>query len=146
MTIQNPLVAVMTFLKADAGVSALVGTRVYGIEVPESELKNWATQARHTVVVLPDGQPSFGPGVDDNLQLQTNFFDFRSYGATMFEAMTLQLAVREALKNLDRSIQSQTLIHSAKPLGGPSPLRDADRDWPFMLESFTVLASECQAI
>lgn len=144
--IQDPLGASIAMLKANAGVSAIVGTRVFGIEVPESEIVNWKTQARESVVLMPEGQIGNGPGIDDDLQLQTMIIEARCYGPTMFEAAQLRLAVREAFKSLSRQVFVQTLIHSAKPSGGPTPLRDADRDWPFMLESFTILASECQVI
>ena len=50
MAIPNPIVALVTFFKADSALSALVGIRVFGAELPNTETES---MPRAVVVISP---------------------------------------------------------------------------------------------
>ena len=138
--------ALRAFLRADADVIAIAtAARVYAGEMPAAEA---ALQPRAAVVLAMAG----GPGDRGHVRIGRTRVDIRSYGATGFEATRLSNAVHEALKELSRVRVSSgapaitpTLIHSVMSESGPTPLRDADGDWPMTLRTYEVLAAEVAA-
>ncbi len=136
MSIPDPLEAVRVFLAANAGVSAQVGTRVYGTELDDSETVN---MPRKAIVVKPTGGAGFGTGY---MPLGTNNIDVWCFGGGPYEAGEVRLAVYEALKELNRQIANNTLLHWARESGGAVSFRDPDTDWPVQLQTFQVLAAE----
>ncbi len=128
---ENIISALRVFLLADAGVNALVGTRVFGVELPASEA---LLMPRQCVVIQPSGGASFQPGsyIDHDYQR----VDVFSYGETPFEADTLRDAVSDALRDLRRGKVGGTLIHWVQTAGGWTSNRDADLDWPMAFQSF----------
>lgn len=135
--IEDLLAALVAYLRADAGVAALAGQRVYALELPPEEAAN---MPRHAVVLSPSG--GFVPDYTHSLRLDSARVDVFSYGATPFEAMRLRRAVRAALRNLERVKQGSVLIHWALPAGGFADERDPHVRWPRVFESFSVLAAE----
>lgn len=133
----DPLSALITFLKADVDLAALVSTRVFGDELPAGQT---TAMPRKCVVVEPSG------GTQSIGRAYQNYgdgrFDIKSYGETPFEAARVQLAVYGAMKALRRKTHSGVLLHWAIRSGGPLPLRDPDTDWPSRFESYQVLAAE----
>jgi len=134
VTIQNPITALLTYLKADAGVSALAATRVFGAENPWDEA---GSQPRYAVVVWPSGGRP-----EHYVPLQPVRVDIECYGATPFQGMTLYLAVCEAMKNAARENVSDTLIHTATQSGGPLTNRSPDTHWPYTWSSWLVRIGE----
>lgn len=136
MTVSDPLAALVAYLASDSEVSALVGTRVFGQELPPGEAQQ---MPRPCVVVQAAG----GFGERSDVPVQTLRVDARCYGRTLHEAMAVHLAVYGALKKrLRRSQQGDALLHSAIMEGGPRPLRDPDADWPFVLSSWQLIAAD----
>lgn len=138
MTVPDPVTAIVAFLRADAEVSALVGTRVFGGELPDAES---VSMPRKAAVVSAIGSPA-GVGTRSLVEAGTVRMDVRSYGETPYEAIRVHWAVYEALKHMSRTVQDGTLLHDAVIEGGPLSLRDPDTDWPFALGSYRVLAAE----
>lgn len=136
MTVPDPLAALVAFVAGDAEVAALVGARVFGQELPAGEVQ----QMPRPCVVL---QTAGGFGERGEAPVQRVRVDARCYGRTLHEAMQVHLAVYGALrKRLLRSQQGDALLHSAILEGGPSPLRDPDADWPFVLSSWQIIAAD----
>jgi hypothetical protein len=132
----DPIEALVTWLKADADTAALVGTRVFGGELPTAQN---ASMPRRCVVIQPAGGGIMGNAYQD-------YGDFRvdvdCYGETPYEAWRTYLAVAGALKHLNRELSEGVLLHWARASGKGVSGRDPDTDWPITFASFQVLAAE----
>jgi hypothetical protein len=141
---QDVILAVVAYLKADAGVIALfadpvAGPRVFGAELPQSEA---AAMPRKAIVVK---RVSGSGGLGGNLELEAGYLDLVSYGMTPAEAAQVRGVVRTALRNCNRIVSAQTLLHSFEPSSAPVQDRDHNTNWPFVVEPWQFLASESQA-
>ena len=137
MAIPNPITAIITFLKADSTLTALVGTKVFGAELPDTETEN---MPQLCVVIAPAG--GGGPGANSNLSFMSLRLDLKCYGTTPLTAWSVYLAVRDAMKGLEGSVKDTVLLYDASIEGGPINLRDADLDWPLVLGTFNLRVSE----
>lgn len=137
MSETDPVLGIITKLKANASIAGMVAARVFGDELPGSET---ASMPRKCIVVEPaGGSQSFGRAYQD---YSDGRFDIRCYGETPYQAGVLARAVHTAMKHLDREVHAGVLLHWAIRSGGPLSLRDPDANWPFRFESYQVLASE----
>lgn len=134
MTIQNPLTSLATYLKADPAVAALASTRVYVAETPWDEATN---QPRYAVAIWPTGGRH-----EHYVPLQPIRVDIICYGATHLQGHTLFLAVYEAMKNIAREDNNDTLLHVATQSAGPLTERDPRTHWPYTWSSWLVTAGE----
>lgn len=128
--------ALADVLKADADVAALVGTRVYGGELPNADN---VFMPRACVTLTPAG------GVADRfgyVDLAEPRVDVRCFGSTPHQSYAVHRAVHGVLKNMRRNVQGDTMLHSARIEASASTLRDPDTEWPMTLSSWQVLASE----
>lgn len=136
MAMPDPVIALKTYLAADADIAALAGAHVYGNELPETLDTEMPTFA---VVIVHAGGGSMGLGFEDFGDFR---FDVFAYGPTRYEANRLWRAVHRCLKQLSRVVRDETLLHWAKPAGGPNTLNDPDTKWPFTLSTWQVLLAE----
>jgi hypothetical protein len=135
--IADPIAAVRALLAADADVAALLAARVFGGELPGAEAK---LMPRAAIVVRPaGGTQSIGGEWQD---FGDTRIDVRCYGATPREAYALWRTVHPVLKHLKRQVVDETMLHWARPAGGPIAMRDPDTEWPSVNCSWQVLASE----
>jgi len=140
MPIQSDfLEGLIEILIDDTDVAALVGTRVFGIELSRSETNS---QPRKAIVLSLAG----GPGSSDYVEQSQNTVDMLCYGETPFEAERVRRTAHPVLKQITRVIRAGVLIHSAISVGGPTTLRDRDTDWPISLETWQVSAAEVSAL
>jgi len=146
MAIPDVLSAVRAVLRADTNVTAIApAAQIYAGEMPQTET---TLQPRPAIIVALAG----GPTDRGYTQLGRRRMDVRCYGSTPFEAMRLANQVYESLKGLQRRRVTSvtpaitpTLIHAITVEGGPTPLRDADGDWPMVLTTFEITAAEVAA-
>lgn len=138
MVTPNPIVALVTFLKADSPLAAIVGTDIYGAELPNSVTES---MPKSVVVISPVGSPP-GPGANSNLSFMSLRLDLKCYGATPLTAWDAYLAVRAAMKGLEGSVKDTVLLYDASIEAGPIQLRDADLEWPLVLGTFNLRVSE----
>jgi hypothetical protein len=139
--IPDHIEALVAFLKLDADVASVAASRVFGAELPESET---SFMPRSAVVLLPaGGLTAIGDGVQRYGDVRV---DVRAYGTTPKLANDVWRAVHPALKDLLREVHAETLLHWAKPSGGPISLRDPDTHWPFVLSSWQVFRSEVAVV
>ena len=136
MSVPDVIGALVALLKADADVAALVGTRVFGLELPEAEA---ASMPRKGVILRPTGGVSpFGGFVE----VTAERIDAVSWGETPYQASRLSLAVLVALKRARRQVVTVdgagVLIHSAEEAGGRLSIRDAETNWPAVSQAFQV--------
>lgn len=135
----DQLNALMDFLKADAAVSAAVGTRVFGGELPKSESVN---MPRACVVLALAGTGIRGSSGFGYMKLDHFRVDAFCYGASPYGASVVYRAVYGALKQMRRNVQGDTMLLCASMELGAQSLRDPDAEWPYTLSSWSVLASE----
>ncbi len=128
---ENIISALRVFLLADETLNALVGTRVFGLDLPKTEA---AYMPRQCVVLKPSGGPAFQPG--STIEHAYQRIDTFSYGETPFEAGIVRDAVHDTLRLLRRGSVGGTLIHWVQTAGGWTSQRDADADWPVAFQSF----------
>ena len=130
--------AVIAVLLGDATVSGLVGTNVFGDELPRDETDDIEQKINKAIVVSPSGgtPPSYTVGT---VPLEAQRLDIFSYGENLFEAEKVRGAAYGALKSIDRVNISGVLLHWANPAGGVASGRDPDTDWPFKWDSWQVL-------
>lgn len=143
--------ALRLLLRNDADVVAILtdATRVYAGEMPAAEASaQSAAHGRPAVVISAAG----GPGDRGYVKIARTRVDIRAYGGSPFEATRLSNEIHETLKALSRQriaggapAITPTLIHSVMAESGPTPLRDADGDWPMTLRTYEVLAAEVAA-
>ena len=130
------IAAVVALLKADAGVSALAGTDVYGVEMPADAVARMPIDA---IVVQPSGGVSLTEGSDAALDAQR--IDIMAYAATPNEANALRRTAAWALTRTKRRVVANTLIHWVKKAGGFYAARERDGQWPQSFQSFQILYS-----
>jgi hypothetical protein len=126
----DPVAALVAYLKADAGVAALVGTRIFGLELPAAEA---SAMPRKAVVLQASGG---APLVGGYLEHTAQRIDAFAYGETPYEAERVRRAVFDSLKQLRRAVAASTLIHWVEDAGGFSTQRDPDGGWPVSFQSF----------
>ena len=127
--------AIVKIIDDNAAVTTLVGTKVFGLELPNSEAQSMPQNA---VVVQPAG----GVGLYNNLPLADPRVAIRSYGSTPAQALLVHNAVYDALKAIESDLKLTVWIHAAMQAGGPMFLREPNVDWPLVLSSWTVIADE----
>lgn len=137
--IANPTKAVIDILKADSSITALVSTRVFGIELPQDEAKN---MPRKAIVIQPSGGGTFPVGSNDFVEHSTLRFDAFCYGETPFEAEKVRREVYDVLKQLKRTVINTVLIHWINSAGGLISLRDPETHWPVMFQSHQMFFAE----
>lgn len=131
----DPLAAVIDFLQSQTVITDLVGSRVFGGELPRSEN---AQMPRQAVVLTPAGGGLYGTETAD---WGDSRVDIDCYGASPLDAWELYLAVADALKGMQRQMQAGVLLHWAKPSSRGITARDPATDWPVTISSWQVLAS-----
>lgn len=130
--------ALVDLMLADVPVAALVGTRVYGGDIPRSE----ASSTPRKLMIL---RYAGGAANNDFVELTEPRVDMICYGETPQAADQVRRAGHDVMKTLNRQAQSNVLLHRANHSGGPIPFRDPDTDAPASMNSYDVLAAE-QAI
>lgn len=124
--------AVVTYLKANAGVAALVEDRVYKIELPRDEIED---MPQKTVIVR-----NAGGAIDSGTgPIARPVLSFESTGEKFYQAGLVDEAVFAALKAMHRDVADEKLLHSALP-GSPTPGRAALTGWPVVIRTATVIA------
>lgn len=125
--------ALVAMLKADAGVAALAGTRVFGGELPADET---AAMPRAAIVIAPSGGVSLTGA--SFLEADTQRVDLVAWGATPLSAAALLAAADEAMRGARRASWANVLIYWVNRAGGYAAARDRDGQWPFAFRSYQV--------
>ena len=135
----NVTAALVAYLRADAGVSRLVGDRVFGPpgrsprDPLRSEMESWGPYPRKTVVLMAAGGAGDGRGARSRMQWVENRFDIKCYAETPYQADLLHDPVYRAMVGLAGFTEGDTRLVTAEVGGGPLPGRDPDADWSFTL-------------
>lgn len=128
------IAAIVEVLKADAGVAALCGTRVFGGELPDAETPD---MPRAALVIQPSGGVPFQ--AESYIEADAQRIDLIAYGETPRVADQLRSAGRQCLVSVRREVSAGVLIHWVQSAGGFTVGRDRDGQWPYAFQSFQVL-------
>lgn len=129
------IVGLVDYLKADAGVAALVGTRVYGVEIPPTQVDSMPQKA---VMVRPEG----GNPRPGTLPIARPRYDLWSTAETFLEAIEVDAAVFDALETLRREDISNVFLHCVLPAHGHRATREPTTGWRAVVRAATVIADE----
>jgi len=130
--------ALVTWLRLDGDLAALVNGRVYGGPVPQFENAN---MPRPLVTVNPAGGGFLGRSQDYG----DRRVDVDCYGQTRPESWAVYLAAAGALKHLQRVVSDGVLLHWANEAARGTSGVEPDTDWPVTYSSWQLLASDVQA-
>lgn len=137
----DPIAALRGFYLAQSDVAALVGTRVFGGEIPPSETRNMPRQC-----LLIQDAGSLGTFGEAN-RFGDVRIDLACYGATAYEAWQLRQTVKLATKErLRRVVHEGVLLHWMVQAGGVGHLVDPQTGWPYHLTSWQLLAAEVEVV
>lgn len=137
----DPIAAVLRFLKADTDTAEMVGTRVFGGELPDSEN---ASQPRASVVLRNAGGGVMPISSQSYVRVNDMRIDAYAYGATPNQAFRVYRCLAGALKQMTRNVQGHTLLHWANPSGGAHSLVEPETEWPFTLSTWQVFYAETE--
>ena len=134
---QDPIGAIIAYLKTKSAVTNLTSTRIFGQELPRSEVSN---MPRRCLVVSSAG------GVLGHIEATTMRqvrVDIRCYGESPKQAMDLHITTDTTLSDLNGEASGNTYIYSVVQEPAPLALRDPDLDFayvqsPYLLQYNTV--------
>ena len=131
---QDVITALITYLGTQSGVTDLVGTRIYGGELPEDDV---AEMPRKAVILRSAG------GIEEfrTARIQDQRIDVFSYGDGYIEAGQVDRAVADALIAIRRNEVESTILHSAG-YGGAFQLKEPDTGWHYIVRTATIKAGE----
>ncbi|MCP5004697.1 MAG: hypothetical protein GY941_12280 [Planctomycetes bacterium] len=133
--IQDVISALIIYLKAQSDISTLLGTRVFGLELPKSESVSMPLKA---IVIVDSGSVRAA----DYSDISNARLDFRCYGETPFEARLVYRTLTPLLRELEKSVTDSTFLYSAVHTAGPFPFRDTETDWPVTIDTWLVSMQE----
>ena len=126
---QDPIAATRIFLQADATITALLSSRVFGMEVTKAEAKN---MPRKAIVINGAGGVGQGSFVA-TFKIRLDFF---CYGEIPDDAWEVYLTLHTVLKQMDRQVVNSTMLMSFIHSAGPFPTKDQKTDWPVVIDTW----------
>ena len=124
MTLPDPIATTVTLLENTSAITALTSTRIYGMEVPQSQHNSMPQQA---VIVKPAGNPG---GAHGYMRYGKTRLDIWCLGATFYDAAQVYREVYPRLKHVNRETIGSVVVHDYTPTGGPLQLQDPETRWP----------------
>lgn len=135
---QDPIEALVAFLKADPPTAVLTAGRIYGGLLLRADTPG---MPRAAISMRPAGGGLLGRGYETVTDVRV---DVDCYGADPKQAWGVYLAAHQALKLLRRNVSAGTLLHWARPSSAGVLAVDPQTDWPIVLSSWQVLFSETE--
>lgn len=126
--------ALRVYLLGSKQVTDLCGTAIFVLSLPSEELKKGA----HKCVVLMSSGGDFNP----RRAITEARVDIVCFGETDFEAAAMERPVAEAMKQLNRVVCANVLLHNATLASGPFQAKDPDTFWPAMRRQAILRADE----
>lgn len=134
----DALAAMVSILRADATLAALVSTRVYGVRLPDDQSVHMPRNA----VVLSRAGGGLGPGNRSYVPVLNTRIDMRAYGVTDYGAMQVWEAAHRVLKNWRPGVAASTYLYPIVVEIGPVDLLEPEVNWPIVLSSYQVQSGE----
>ncbi len=134
---QDIMVALITYLGTQSGVTDLVGTRIYGGELAADE----PDEMPRKIIVL---RYAGGPEEFRTARIQQQRIEVFSFGEDYLEAGRVDRAVADALIAIRRTESENTLLHVAG-YGGASQFKDSDTGWRYIERIIMIAAGETAA-
>lgn len=126
MTAVDPTLLAMELVRRCSEISAMVGDRIYGAELPAA-----IQTAMPTSAVVCNAVPSgAGVGIADYLHVKVSRVDIRVYSGTPAAASRIAAAIDLHLHNVRAGKYGLYLVHWTHRVSGPNTYRAAPGDWP----------------
>ena len=134
---QDPIGAIIAYLKTKSAVTDLTSTRIFGQELPRSEVSN---MPRRCIVESSAGCVL---GHIEATTMRQVRVDIRCYGESPKQAIDLHITTDTTLSDLNGEASGNTYIYSVFQETAPLSLRDPDLDFayvqsPYLLQYNTV--------
>jgi len=129
------LSALRSYLLGQKEVTDLCGKSVYVLAIPPEEISLGA----HKVVVLLASGGRLGAMRRTITEARV---DIVCFGETDFDAMQTDMAVAEAVKQMNRYHAGGVLLHNATVASGPYQARDPETFWPCMRRQAIIRSDE----
>jgi hypothetical protein len=136
--VQDGIGAMVALLTADATITALLSSRVYGLELPKADA---SSMPRKAIVINSAG----GQGESSYRDVFKYRLDFICYGETPFEAYEVFRTLRAVLREIERQVVSSTFVYSAEHSAGPFSFRDTESKWPHTIDTWLVKIQDTSA-
>jgi hypothetical protein len=131
------LTALRVYLLGQKDVTDLCAKSIYVLAMPQEEITD--QNPHKIVVILASGGDMKGT---TSRTITAAKVDVVCYGETDFDAATMERAVAESLKELNREVCEGVLLHNASLSSGPMQARDPVLNWPVMRRQAIVRADE----
>jgi hypothetical protein len=137
----DPLEAVMSYLRMDGALAALIGTRIAGKRrYTDPGTTAWKTGDKALVLRLNGGRPNVDVAVHEVS------IEARCFGGSQVEAMNVYMALVQCSRDGNRepvnTSTGQALLYSFLAASGPSMLWDPDVGMDFVLGFFDAMVAE----
>ncbi len=131
MAVSDPIGVVRSLMLAKSGITTLVGTRVFVIEIPGEVCGAWevAGDVVPTILLGPAGGEGEETGGDDELTDMS--LRVQCLASTTVGAMALAEAIRAAIEGAMTTVGTNKVVIS-HPMGAPLPDVDEVTEWPFV--------------
>lgn len=142
---KDPVPGILMALKANSAIAALVGTRVYGEELPRNLIVGDEEAGNDSIpqaIVVSSATGGFGLGQRSTIKVLPFRVDLKCYGETPYEARQVHYEVTSVLKRIIGKNFNGTRYYRFIPEIAAMYARDPDTDWPFVFSSYDVWASE----
>jgi hypothetical protein len=138
MVVANPITSLKAYLLTVSAITAEVGTRIYGEEIPQ----DIADIDIPSTIVLDNAGKRDVWGAS-NMDVSGFRVTTRCYAPTLLEASDLDLLVYAAMKTINRwAAIGYGGLHYATQESGPRMLRDPDTKWPYAVSSYMLMVGE----
>lgn len=139
MVVANPITSIKTYLLTISAITALVGTRIYGEEIPFDATDE--VDLPPTIVLDNAGKRDLWGA--SNMDVSGFRVTTRCYAPTLLQASDLDLLVYAAMKSINRwAVAGVGGLHYATQESGPRMLRDPDTKWPYSVSSYMLMVGE----
>jgi hypothetical protein len=131
----DTVAAIRELLLSDPTVNLMTEARVFGGELPTSEIESMPRDV--VVVAYAGGDPHRGttPVFGTRLMVWCWSKSFNTAGR-------LDAAVFDVLDNVIRVTIGHVLIHAVMPVGAPTAYKDPDYGWPAYARSVTAVVDQ----
>jgi hypothetical protein len=127
--------ALITWLGTQPDIASLTAGRIYGGELPTSEV---GTMPKKVILLRWAG----GLGISDVILLSNWRVEIWCYGETPYEGDLLNRLVHRRMKSLTSQMIDGVKLYPVQESEGPHNFREPDTKWPATIQSWSSLFAD----
>lgn len=136
----NPISTMRSLLLAKAGITALVGARVYGVDFEAAETATWVTpsdvQKSIVVRVAPGGT------IDSAAPVMNVEYELYAYGPSDVDIAAIAQAVQDNIHGVRKVEVGTIAVCTATQQGMPEYGEEQDTGWKYAVINYRALLIE----